>query len=78
MIYAWAERPGLAYRIVGDHLDETYYWDYDLECEVPVMEPTGLVVVVAVGDNRRMTADPDDLTPTDCCPCCGSTDCEWR
>ncbi len=56
--------------------DPDDFWFFE---EIDV--PSGLVVVVAVGDDTERWVDPSEcavLDDDEFCPCCGSTDCGWR
>lgn len=65
--------PGVAARVVSEQEQATpdSWWD-------GVMEPTGMVIVVMVGDDARHVVDPADLTALgdlDYCHVCGQVGC---
>ena len=64
---------GIAFRVYGWELqpDEDTEW-------TGIEERTGNVIVVMIGDDRKFSADPDDLTPIpdeDYCAECGQIGC---
>lgn len=71
--YQETRRPGIAWRIYGweTEPDEDTEWSgYEVR--------TGRIVAVMVGDDRRHTFDPDELTPLDelaYCHSCGQIGC---
>lgn len=71
--YAVKGYRGVAWRVYGWEMqpDEDTEWSgYE--------ERTGKVVAVMVGDDRRFTFDPDELTPLadlDYCAVCGQVGC---
>lgn len=58
-------------------------WETKPDCETSWTGyeiPTGKVECVMVGDNRKFSFDPEDLTPLDddeFCSCCGQIGCGW-
>jgi hypothetical protein len=78
-LYSVATMPGVAFRIVDVHTEETYVWDDELEFEVPVTVSTGNLVMRMRGDDRDFVIDPDDITavhdPDDVCSC-GQIGCD--
>ena len=64
---------GIAWRVYGWETEPTEDTEWD-----GIEERTGRVVVVMVGDDRRFSVDPDDLTPLgelDYCASCGQVGC---
>lgn len=58
------------------------YWDLDegIDWSEPEERTTGRVLVVMVGDDRRHSVEPEDLTPIDdedYCGGCGQVGCGW-
>ncbi len=71
--YAVTGYPGIAWRVYGweTEPDEDTEWS-------GIEKRTGRVVCVMVGDDRRFTFDPDELTPLsedDYCGSCGQISC---
>ena len=65
---------GVAWRVYGWETAPTEDTEWD-----GLEERTGQVVCVMVGDDRRFTFDPDELTPLgdlDYCASCGQVGCE--
>lgn len=79
--YAVAQYPGVAFWYDAPQtrpqvVEAVYVGDY-LDYEVEDV-PTGLVLMVMVGDDRRHAVDPADVTPLnddDYCPECGQVGC---
>jgi hypothetical protein len=83
--YTVAGYEGIAFYYVGDEMETywEYYGDenedgdtdyYEEECEAP----TGMVLMVMVGDDRKHSIDPEDVTelPEDAfCRSCGQIGC---
>lgn len=66
---------GIAWHVYGWEIVPTEDTEWD-----GIEERTGKVVCVMVGDDRRFTFDPDELTPLslengDYCPSCGQIGC---
>jgi hypothetical protein len=73
MAYGVAGHPGIAFHLLGP---ETVP-DGDTEWTGMEVE-TGRVIVVMVGDDRRIPVDPEDVTPIadeDYCSGCGQIGC---
>jgi len=76
---------GIAWRVYGWELEAVLEADfYDNETDTLIVgmewneERTGRVVCVMIGDDRRFTFDPDELTPLadlDYCAVCGQVGC---
>lgn len=67
---------GVAWHVLGWEVEP----DEDTEWS-GIMQRTGKVVAVMVGDDRKHTFEPDELTPLgdeDYCPSCGQTGCQWH
>jgi len=64
---------GVAWRVYGWEIEPTEDTEWD-----GIEERTGRAVCVMVGDDRRFTFEPDDLTPLngdDYCGSCGQVGC---
>jgi len=64
--YAVADYPGIAFYVLGWHVEP----DEDTEWS-GIEERTGQVVVMMVGDDRRLLVDESDITPLDRAAYCG-------
>lgn len=73
--YSVAQYPGIAFwadRAETRPDEDTEWTGYE--------QPTGRVLMVMVGDDRRIPTDPEDVTliPEDAyCPDCGQLGCGW-
>ena len=77
---------GVAWRAYGWELEDVLEADfYDEETDTLIVgtefveQRTGKVVAVMIGDDRRFTFDPDELTPLadlDYCASCGQIGCQ--
>jgi len=82
--YTVRSYPGIAWRVFGWETEPGACEWYDDDAgeyvydEEPEDVRTGRVVCVMVGDNRRFTFDPEDVTPIareDYCGVCGQIGC---
>lgn len=70
-----AHYPGVAFwfdRAQTEPTEDTW-WD-------GIEEPTGMVLMVMVGDDYRHVVDPEDVAvipELDYCACCGQIGCTW-
>ena len=71
--YSVAGYRGIAWHYIGDETEPTEDTEWS-----GIEDPTGRVVMVMVGDDRRFTFDPEDCVPLadgDSCRECGQVGC---
>lgn len=78
--YRVAGFSGVAFAFYGPQVER--YWDLDegIDWTEPEERPTGLALMVMVGDDTRHAIDPDDVTviaDEDYCGSCGQIGCGW-